>query len=67
MTYLEQADIRFTQYIADIQGLLFDVIDGKADKKEASDCLCILEALQEEFSIVSNDLKASDELRGVTI
>jgi len=67
MTYLEQADIRVTQYLADLQELLFDVIDGKADKKDASDSLVLLEAIQEEFTVVSDSLKESDKLLGVRI
>ena len=67
MTYLEQADIRVTQYLADLQELLFDVIDGKVDKKDASDSLVLLEAIQEEFTVVSVSLKESDKLLGVRI
>jgi|TARA_R110000824_G_scaffold52052_7_gene144715 hypothetical protein len=67
MTYLEHADLRVTQYLGDLKELLFDVIDGKADSKEASDCLGLLEEIQEEFTIVSNSLKESDKLLGSTI
>ena len=67
MTYLEQADIRFTKYIADLHEVLTGILDGNVDNKEVSDSLGILEELQEEFSVISNDLKTSDELLGNTI
>jgi hypothetical protein len=67
MTYLEHADLRVTQYLGELKELLFDVIDGKADSKEASDSLVLLEELQEEFTIVSNSLKESDKLLGTRI
>ena len=62
MSYLEEANVKVSGYIEELRVLLCGVIDGTVDSKDVSDSLTTLEVLQEEYTVVSDSLKDSDEV-----